>query len=192
MRYRMESIIKQIEDPELLAQIEKLVPFHGYLSSGAFIGLQMFNLARKILEIQEGERIYVTCETRNCIPDPFQILGGATTGNKRLKIKELGKMAVTVNKQGPEDAKVEGIRILLDAEKTKAYPKLHAWYLNTAKIPHREVLPELLAAGEAIYSWEKVELEVPVRAKKRIQRCEKCGEMFILHKNELLCGTCTE
>lgn len=188
----MESIIKQIEDPELLSQIERLVPFHGYLSSGAFIGLQMFNIARKVLDVREGERIYVTSETRNCVPDPFQILGGATAGNNRLKIKELGKMAVTVNKRGAEDESVKGVRIILDAEKTKAYPKLHAWYLNTAKLPHTEVLPELLAAGEYVYSWKMVELEVPVRAKKRIQRCEKCGEMFIRYNNELLCGTCTE
>lgn len=189
----MESVIKQIKDPELLSQIEKVVPFHGYLSTGAFIGIQMFNIARKVLDLQDGERIYVTSETKNCIPDPFQILGGATTGNKGLKIEDCGKMAVTVNKQGPEGASaVPGVRIILDAEKTKAYPTLHAWYLNTAKFPHREVVPELLAAGETVYTWKQVEIEVPIRGKKRIQRCENCGEMFIKYNNELLCGTCTE
>jgi len=189
----METIIEQIKDPELLSQIEKLVPFHGYLTAGAFIGLQMLNIARKVLDVRDGERIYVTCETRNCVPDPFQILGGATSGNNGLKIKDLGKMAVTVNKRVPDgvDA-VRGVRIMLDPEKTEEYPTLHAWYLNTAKFPHTEVLPDLLAAGEKVYTWKFVDLEVPVKGKKRIQRCENCGEMFIRYNDELLCGECTE
>jgi formylmethanofuran dehydrogenase subunit E len=190
---QMETILKQVKDPELLSQIEKVVPFHGFLTSGALIGIQMFNIARRELDVQNGERIYVTCETKSCMPDPFQILAGATIGNNGLKIMNFGKMAVTVNKQAPEGANnVKGIRIILDPEKTKDYPKLHAWFLNTEKLPHVEVLPILLAAGEKVYSWKFVDIEVSVRKKKRIQCCKNCGEMFIQHDNELLCGGCTE
>ncbi|MDW5551059.1 FmdE family protein [Methanosarcina sp.] len=190
---QMETILKQVKDPELLSQIEKVVPFHGFLTSGALIGIQMLNIARRELDVQNGERIYVTCETKSCMPDPFQILAGATIGNNGLKIMNFGKMAVTVNKQAPEGANnVKGIRIILDPEKTKDYPKLHAWFLNTEKLPHVEVLPILLAAGEKVYSWKFVDIEVSVRKKKRIQCCKNCGEMFIQHDNELLCGGCTE
>lgn len=79
----METILKQVKDPELLSQIEKVVPFHGFLTSGgALIGIQMLNIARRKLDVRDGgERIYVTCETKSCIPDPFQILAGATIGN---------------------------------------------------------------------------------------------------------------
>ncbi len=189
----MEAIIKQVKDPELLSQIEKVVPFHGFLTSGALIGIQMLNIARRVLDVQEGERIYVTCETKSCMPDPFQILAGATIGNNGLKILNLGKMAVTVNKQAPEGVNnIKGVRILLDPEKTKNYPKLHAWFLNTEKLPHVEIVPILLDAGEKVYSWKLVDIEVPVRRKKRIQCCKNCGEMFIQHDNELLCGGCTE
>ncbi len=191
----MEAILKQVKDPELLSQIEKVVPFHGFLTSGALIGIQMLNIARRELDVRDGERIYVTCETKSCMPDPFQILAGATIGNNGLKINNFGKMAVTVNKQAPEGANsTKGVRIYLNPEKTKDYPKLHAWYLNlnTEKIPHEEVVPILLTAGEKVYSWKPVDLEVPVRKKKRIQCCKKCGEMFIQHDNELLCGGCTE
>ncbi len=185
--------MKQIKDPDLLSQIEKVVPFHGFLTSGALIGIQMLNIARRELDVRDGERIYVTCETKSCMPDPFQILAGATIGNNGLKIMNFGKMAVTINKQAPEGANsVKGIRILLDPEKTKAYPKLHAWFLNTEKLSHVEVVPILLEAGEKVYSWKFVDIEVPVRQKKRIQCCESCGEMFIQHDNELLCGDCTE
>ncbi len=77
----MEIILKQVKDPDLFFQIEKVVPFHGFLTSGALIGIQMLNIARRVLDVQHGERIYVTCETQNCMPDPFQILAGATIGN---------------------------------------------------------------------------------------------------------------
>jgi formylmethanofuran dehydrogenase subunit E len=189
----MEAIMKQINDPELLSQIEKVIPFHGFLTSGALIGIQMLNIAKRVLDVKDGERIYVTSETQSCMPDPFQILAGATIGNGGLKIKNLGKMAVTVNKQAPEGVQgIKGVRIILDPEKTKDYPKLHAWFLNTEKLPHEEVVPILLDAGEKVYSWNLVDLEVPVRKKKRIQSCKNCGEMFIQHDNELLCGECTE
>ncbi|PAV13732.1 formylmethanofuran dehydrogenase [Methanosarcina spelaei] len=189
----MEAIMKQIKDPKLLSQIEKVIPFHGFLTSGALIGIQMLNIARRELDIRDGERIYVACETKSCMPDPFQILAGATIGNNGLKIMNFGKMAVTINKQAPEGANnVKGIRIILDPDKTKDYPKLHAWFLNTEKLPHVEVVPILLEAGEKVYSWKFVDVEVPVRKKKRIQCCESCGEMFIQHDNELLCGDCKE
>lgn len=51
-----------------------------------------------------GERIYVTCETKSCMPGPSHILAGATIGNNGLKIVNLGEMAVTVNKQASEEA----------------------------------------------------------------------------------------
>jgi formylmethanofuran dehydrogenase subunit E len=114
----MNEIIKGIDDPVLVAQIERIIPFHGYLSTGAFIGLQMLNLAESLLSIKEGEQIYVTCETQNCIPDPFQILYGCTIGNKGLKIIEHGKMAVTINKSGIPGETVKGVRIVVDPEKT--------------------------------------------------------------------------
>jgi len=192
-KHQMGTILEQVTDPELLSQIERVVSFHGFLTSGALICIQMLNIARRELDIQNGERIYVTCETKSCMPDPFQILAGATIGNNGLKINNLGKMAVTVNKQAPEGVhSIKGIRIILDPENTKAYPKLHAWYLNTEKFPHVEIVPILLDAGEKVYSWKLVDIEVPVRQKKRIQCCKNCNEMFVQHDNELLCGACTE
>lgn len=191
----MENIIKQIkeQDPQLFSQVEKIIPFHGYLSSGAFIGLQMLNMAKRILNVQEGERIYAVSETYNCVPDPFQILEGATIGNKGLRVKDYGKMAVTVNKRAEKGVtSVKGVRIYLDTEKTKDYPRLHAWYMNTAKVPHEEVLPELLKAGEDVYSYEMVDIEVPVKKKKRVKLCDNCNESFVQYENETLCPACND
>ena len=84
----MDDVIKKITDPYLLFQIERVSSFHGYLSTGAFIGIQMLNIARRELDADSGEQLYVTCETYNCLPDPFQILAGCTIGNKKLKIRD--------------------------------------------------------------------------------------------------------
>lgn len=187
----MDEIIRQIRDPKLLSHIEKVVPFHGYLSTGAFIGIQMFNIAKKALDLREKERIFVTCETYNCLPDPFQILGGATIGNKGLRIVDSGKMAVVVNRHAPVGVtSVRGIRIYLDPNRTKKYPKLHAWYLNTEKIPHKEAIHDLMEAGEDAYTFAMVDVKVPIKPKKCIKMCEKCEEYFIQYGEEVLCSTC--
>ncbi|MHC1593149.1 MAG: FmdE family protein [Methermicoccaceae archaeon] len=188
----MEEVMKKITDPSLVSQIEQVVPFHGYLSTGAFIGIQMFNIAKKVLDIGDGERIYAMCETYNCLPDPFQILGKATTGNKGLRIRDLGKMAVVVNKRAPEGvSRVRGVRIVLDPAKTASHPRLHAWYMNTEKVPHVEAVSELIDAGESVYTYEMVDVEVPEKPRKHIVLCEACGESFIQKEGEVLCGACS-
>jgi len=191
--FTMDEIIKQITDPELLAQIERVVPFHGYLATGAFIGIQMFNIAKHALGFQDGERIYVTCETYNCIPDAFQVLAGATIGNNGMRINDTGKMAVVANKQVPMGVtSARGIRISLDPAKTERYPKLHAWYMNTEKVPHEEVVPELLKAGDGVYSYEMIDITIPVKPTKCVKLCERCGESFVCYGEEVLCSTCTD
>jgi formylmethanofuran dehydrogenase subunit E len=188
----MDETIQQIKDPELLLQIEKVAVFHGYLSAGAFIGIQMYNMARKALDLRDGKRIFVTCETYNCLPDPFQVLGGATIGNKGLRIADSGKMAVVVNQPGQVGAtSMRGIRIYLDPNRTKKYQKLHAWYLNTEKVSHKEAILDLIKAGEDVYSYEMVNIEVPLKLTKCITMCEKCGEYFVRYEEEFLCSTCT-
>jgi len=187
----MDKIIKQIKDTKLLSQIEKVVQFHGYLSTGAFIGIQMFNIAKQILELQDEERIYATCETYNCIPDVFQILGGATIGNKGLRITDCGKMAVVINRHVPADvSSARGVRIYLDPDKTQKYPRLHAWYLNTQKVSHKEAICDLLEAGEDVYSYEMVNVDVPIKSAKCVAACKRCGEYFVCKDEKTLCNTC--
>ncbi|NYB27095.1 MAG: formylmethanofuran dehydrogenase [Methanobacteriaceae archaeon] len=188
----MDEIIAKIDDPEMLSMIKKIVPFHGYLSTGAFIGLQMLQIARRLLDINEGDRVYVTCETFNCLPDPFQILCSSTIGNKGLKILDYGKMAMTINKAAkPGQKVVKGVRIFLDPEKTAKYPVFHAWYMNERKVPHEEAISELLKAGEDVYTWKFVDVQVPVKAKKDAAICKICGESFIRIDDEDICKGCS-
>ena len=188
----MNDLPFDIKDPVLLDQIEKIIPFHGYLSTGAFIGLEMLNLAKKLLDIKENERIYVTCETKNCIPDPFQIICGCTIGNNGLNILDHGKMAVTVNKAGNPGETVKGIRIVVDPEKTIKYPLFHTWFMNEAKISHEAAINELLKADGDVYSWYFIDLHVPIRSEKKIVICSACGESFVQDENEIICKWCSD
>ncbi len=188
----MENILKKITDPYLLFQIEQVSTFHGYLSTGAFIGIQMLNIARRVLEANFEEQLYVTCETYNCLPDPFQVLARCTIGNKKLKIKEYGKMAVVVNKAAPVGQKsVRGVRIVLDPAKTARFPRLHEWYMKNGKVPHQEAISALIDAGESVYTYKIMDIELPERPEKRIALCLNCGESFV-RKNGALCQSCIE
>ena len=189
----INEILTKIDDPKMLSQIEKLVPFHGYLSTGAFIGLQMLDIVKRLLNIKDDDRIFVTCETLNCLPDPFQILRGSTVGNKGLKILDYDKMAVTINKGGkPGETHVKGVRIFLDPAKTVNYPVLHDWYMNERKVPHEEAISELIKAGDDVYTWELVNVQVPVKAKKDVRICTSCGESFISKDESKICKGCLE
>jgi formylmethanofuran dehydrogenase subunit E len=187
----MEDVLKKITDTYLLFQIERVSSFHGYLSTGAFIGIQMLNIAKRVLDADHGEQLYVTCETYNCLPDPFQILAGCTIGNKKLKIKDHGKMAVIVNKKSQDGQKlVRSVRIVLDPSKTVQYPRLHEWYMKTGKVPHEEAISLLIDAGESVYTYDIMGIELPEKPEKRIALCIICGESFVQKNGGAECLEC--
>ncbi len=189
----MDDVIKRITDPYILFQIEKVSSFHGYLSTGAFIGIQMLNIARRELAVSIKEQLFVTCETHNCLPDSFQVLAGCTIGNKKLIIKDYGKMAVSVSIKGKEGQKsVRSIRIILDPEKTKYYPKLHAWYMKAGNVPHTEAVSILIEAGESVYTYNIMDIELPEKQEKHIALCINCGESFVKKNDGALCLPCIE
>ena len=189
----MDEVIKKINDPYLLFQIEQVSSFHGYLSTGAFIGIQMLNIAKRVLDADPGEQLYVTCETYSCLPDPFQILAGCTIGNKKLKITDFGKMAVIINKRAPDDRMlVRSVRIVLDPAKTAKYPRFHEWYMNTGKVPHEEAITILIDAGENVYTYKFVDIELSKKPEKRIALCVNCGESFVSKNGGAKCLECME
>jgi formylmethanofuran dehydrogenase subunit E len=188
-----DNVIKKIIDPYLLFQIEQVSSFHGYLSTGAFIGIQMLNIAKRVLDADPGEQLYVTCETYSCLPDPFQILAGCTIGNKKLKIRDFGKMAVVVNKRAKDDQMlVRSVRIVLDPAKTAQYPRFHEWYMNTGKVPHEEAISILIDAGESVYKHKFMDIKLPKKPEKRIALCVKCGESFVQKNGGAKCLECIE
>ncbi len=188
----MQEMIQKIADPELRAQVDRVVSFHGHLSTGAFVGIQMQSLARRVLNVSKEERLFVICETYNCLPDPFQVLAGCTIGNKGLIIRDYGKMAATVSLRGKPGGLTKAVRIMLDPAKTAEYPRLHDWFMKTCRVPHSEAVSLLLEAEESAYTWELLDLEVPVKPAKVIRPCERCGESFTMREDGALCQTCLD
>jgi formylmethanofuran dehydrogenase subunit E len=171
--------------------LEDLVSFHGYLATGVFLGIQMLYMGKRLLNIEEGDRIHVECETFNCLPDPFQLIEGCTVGNKGLIVRDTGKMAVTMTRHAQPGEDALGVRIVFDAKKTENFPRLYSWYMKKEKVPHTEAVKILMEAGESVFSHEFIKVPVSGRPKKVIAICEKCGESFIKKDEESgLCVDC--
>jgi formylmethanofuran dehydrogenase subunit E len=62
--------------------------------------------------------------------------------------------------------------------------------MNTKKVPHHEVVPVLLDAGESVYTYTFTRIDVPVKKSKKVSLCERCGESFIQYEDEKLCKAC--
>jgi formylmethanofuran dehydrogenase subunit E len=153
----------------------------------------MLNIAKRVLDADYDEQLYVTCETYNCLPDSFQILAGCTIGNKKLRVKDHGKMAVILNKKAQDGQKtVRSVRIVLDPEKTAQYPRLHEWYMKTGKVPHEEAISILIDAAESVYTYEIMDVELPEKPEKRIALCINCGESFVQKNGGPACLECME
>jgi len=105
-------------------------------------------------------------------------------------VRDTGKMAVTIMRHTPPGEDAPGVRIILDAGKTKKFARLHNWYMKTEKVPHEEVLELLRKAGEAVYSYEYVKVPVTDRIKKRISLCAVCGESFVQKEDADCCVDC--
>ncbi len=181
------GILRNVNNERLKGQLRKVSKLQGYLSPGVVIGVLMMNYACEILGYLFEEDIFVTVETRSCVPDAATALANCTIGNNRLRIVDYGKMALTMTKR---DAP-RGVRIILDPKKTIKYPAMHAWYFNERDVPHREVLDEILDAGRDILSFEYVCILIPQKERKEVVACAECGEPFIPEKGEEKCKYCT-
>jgi formylmethanofuran dehydrogenase subunit E len=177
------EVLQNVNNERLKDQLVKVGEFHGYLSPGVVIGVLMMKYACELLGCRLEEDIFVTVETRNCIPDAATALANCTIGNKRLRIVDYGKMALTMTKRDDP----EGVRIILDPKETVKYPAIHAWYLNERDVPQREVVEEVLEAGRDILSFEYVRIEIPKEERKEVVLCTECGEPFIPEKGEVKC-----
>ena len=176
------------ENEQLKANLIRLEEYHGHLSPGAVIGLFMMEYACEVMGFKYEDNIFVRVETDNCVPDGPTALANCTIGTKRLRIADYGKMALTVTKRGDP----KGLRVILDKDKTIDYPKIHAWYLNERKIPHEEVLGDIIKAGMNIYSHEYVHVKIIEKERKNIVLCSKCDEPFISTNGQIMCNYCAE
>jgi formylmethanofuran dehydrogenase subunit E len=69
----------------------------GSIRSGIILGIRMAILGLRDLgeERDEERNVVVFVETDRCLPDAIELVTGCRLGNRRLKFKDMGKMAAT-------------------------------------------------------------------------------------------------
>lgn len=167
-------------DPRVCEYLNRCIAFHSFPAPGLLIGAFMVDYALELLGARPGEKLYAVCETHKCAPDALQVIAHATHGNNRLRIVNVGKFAMTVNR-GSDVAETEGVRVYVDPKKLARYPTIHIWFTNSPsfdkKTMNNRLFDEIFTAGRAILSSERVRVKVAQKQKWKAVTCPKCGEM---------------
>lgn len=173
--------------------VDMVKSFHGSAAPGVLLGGFMVHFAsiNYCLDVQYG----VICETLKCLPDAVQILTPCTIGNKRLKVIDVGRFALTFYDRTDGN----GIRVYLDQKKTEAWPELRSWYLKLKPKEQQDLqllISQIREANITIFGKENilVDLKQIDREKKPVAICPLCneasnnfiGELCIACKTECL------
>lgn len=164
---------------ELRESFCKCIDFHTYPAPGMLIGVFMVDYALSLTGKKPDDKIFVTSETPKCLPDPPQVIMHATTGNHRLRVLPIGKFAITLTPFSAKEA-AEGVRVYVDRKKLEKYPVIAAWYDNTPSFKpatmKKQLVDDILTAGRAILSYERVKMNVTHKKKWTSVTCPSCGE----------------
>ncbi len=152
--------------------------FHGYAAPGLLLGGYMVALAKK--HLPEGTLFEAISETRKCLPDAVQLLSLCSMGNNWVKVRNLGRYAVTLY----DKYTGKGVRVSVDLKKLEAWPEYYSWLMK--KKPKKEqdekqLLLEIEDAGDSICRVEEVTVHsgllghAPTGA---VSVCPVCGEGY--------------
>ena len=167
----------------------------GLPRSGIILGTRMALLGLKELGLEDPDKVHdhliVFVETDRCLPDAVELVTGCRLGNRKLKLRDMGKMAATmlditsnqaIRLAAREDANQRALEMFPDLDKEealgKAYCILSDENLFTRKLVRVELAPEDMPGYQAP--------RVP---------CAKCGESIafgrqIIKGEGLVCRSC--
>lgn len=148
----------------------------GQPRSGIILGIRMVLRAMKELQIDDPAEVHrqlvAFVETDRCLPDAVELVTGCRLGNRTLKFRDLGKMAVTfldlrndhaVRLAARETANQRALEVFRGLEKEEALTRAYREW------------PE-----EELFSWQPVAVELPAEERPgyRAPRvvCAECGE----------------
>jgi formylmethanofuran dehydrogenase subunit E len=164
--------------------------FHGHVAPGLAIGTRMVALAMD--RLPGGILFDAVCETVSCLPDAVQMLTPCTIGNGWLRIKDLGRYAVTLYDKFEGD----GIRVSVDAAKLRQWPEFYDWFYKIKAKNDQDfnrLMEEIRSAGENALTIKSVTIKPSYlvrRSKGRITTCPCCGEAYpAVHGR--ICRGCT-
>lgn len=157
---------------------QKAKEFHGYPAPGLLIGGYMVEAAKS--RLPEGTLFEAMVESGKCLPDAVQLLTLCSTGNNWMKVKLLGRYAVSLY----DKFSGEGFRVAVDQEKLAKWPEIKAWFMKEkpkAEQDTDKLFAEIEQAGDSICSVRPVTI-----AKKylghghmtTIDVCPVCNEAY--------------
>ncbi len=166
-------------DSYTFAEFKELaIRFHGYAAPGLLLGGYMVALAKK--NLPEGTLFEAISETRKCLPDAVQLLSLCSMGNNWLKVRDLGRYAVTLY----DKYTGSGVRVSVDVHKLQAWPEYYAWLMKRKTKQDQdenELLNEIEEAGDSICNIEHVQIEKSLLGHSpsgSISVCPVCGEGY--------------
>lgn len=165
--------LSNTRNEHLKPYFEQGAKFHSWLSPGLVLGIIMVDLAKELLG--HGKLIDAVVETKACIPDAVQLMTACTYGNGWMRVKDWGKMAVTLY----DKEKLDGIRVFANLEGIKRHPLIYRWYMKSDDVDQEKVAKDIMLAGRDILSWERVKV-IPYRKQRKAPTaiCSSCGETY--------------
>ncbi len=157
---------------------QKAKDFHGYPAPGLLIGGYMVEAAKA--RIPEGTLFEAMVESGKCLPDAVQLLTLCSVGNNWMKIKLLGRYAVSLY----DKFTGEGVRVAVDQEKLKAWPEIRAWFMKEkpkAEQDTDKLFAEIEQAGDTICSIRSVTIDKKYLGHGHmttIDVCPVCNEAY--------------
>lgn len=132
---------------------QKAKEFHGYPAPGLLIGGYMVEAAKA--RLPEGTLFEAMVESGKCLPDAVQLLTLCSAGNNWMKVKLLGRYAVSLY----DKYTGEGWRVAIDQKKLAAWPEIRAWFMKEkpkAEQDTDKLFAEIEQAGDTICSIRPV------------------------------------
>jgi formylmethanofuran dehydrogenase subunit E len=167
-------------EPRVQEYLNQCIAFHTFPAPGLLIGAFMVDFALELLGAWPGEKLFAVCETPKCAPDALQVIAHCTYGNNRLRIVDVGRFAITVNRAS-DAATTEGVRVYVDTQKLAQFSTIYSWFTNgpefNKKTMNNQLFDEIFSAGWRILSCERVRVNVEGKKKWASVTCPKCGEM---------------
>ncbi|MBR5882203.1 MAG: trehalose-binding protein [Mailhella sp.] len=152
--------------------------FHGYAAPGLLLGGYMVALAKS--RLPEGTLFEAISESRKCLPDAVQLLSLCSMGNNWLKVRDLGRYAVSLY----DKRTGVGVRVSVSLEKLKAWPEYYSWLMKLKPKKEQDenkLLAEIEEAGDSVCVVEDITVDASLLGHKHscgIAICPICGEGY--------------
>ncbi|WP_285906735.1 FmdE family protein [Pseudodesulfovibrio pelocollis] len=157
---------------------QKAKEFHGYPAPGLLIGGYMVEAAKA--RLPEGTLFEAMVESGKCLPDAVQLLTVCSIGNNWMKIKLLGRYAVSLY----DKYTGQGFRVAIDQDKLEDWPEIKGWFMKLkpkAEQDTDKLFAEIEAAGDTICSIRPITIDRKYLGHghmSAIDVCPVCAEAY--------------